>query len=70
MRIDERIAVGSGDADVIDERVEPNVGDESGSKGRGMPQFEAAAGRVMHKILELIVFEEAEDLVAADFGLR
>jgi hypothetical protein len=62
------IAEGGGDGDVVREGVEPDVGDEVGIEGDGDAPVEAGGGPGAAEVFEGIVFEEAEDFVAAVVG--
>ena len=64
------VAVGGGDADVVDERVEPDVGDEIGVEGQGNAPVQPRRRAGDAQVFELVVFEKTEDFVAAVIGLR
>ena len=63
-----RVTIGGGNADVIHERVEPDVGHVGGIKRNRNSPVEPRCGTSDTEIFELIVFQEAEDFVATIGG--
>ena len=61
---DDRIAVGEGDADIIDKCVEPNVSDEGGVERNGDAPVQAFGRPRDAEILQRLFFQEAEHLIA------
>ena len=60
-----RVACGGGNADIVGERVEPDVSDVIGIEGQGNAPVQAGRGAANAKVFEDIVFEETEHFVAA-----
>ena len=58
-----------GDADVVDEGIEPDVGDVTGVEGDRDAPVEARDRAGDAQVLENIVLEQADHLVSARFGV-
>ena len=63
------VAAGGGDADVIDERIKPDVGDVCGIEGNRDAPVQTIGGAGDAEVFEGVVLEKAEDFVAAIIGL-
>src|SRR2546430_7233232 len=57
------------DTDVVHQRIEPDVGDVIGIERNRDAPVQAVCWTCDAKVLKNIVFEEAENLVAAGFGI-
>ena len=66
---DTQVAVGGGDADVIHQRIEPDVGDKILVEGQGNAPVQTRRRPGDAQVFQLVVFQEAEHLVAAVIGL-
>ena len=64
------VAVGSRDADVIHQRVEPHVSDEARIEGQGDAPVEPGRGTRNAQVGERVIFEEAQYFVAPVGGLH